>query len=295
MASNYTVKSGDTLSRIAQQNGMTLAQLIAQNPQFASNPNAIRPGQTVTLGGAGGGNTSVDSSYHAAIDAHPKNPGGSSASDLANAYATGDWSNIKDSNGQPFSTDVQTKATNDAIAAYAPAFQADLAKSTTDTQNSLAGKQAEYQNFLNTSAQNFQQDKSTLDQNAANQGVLFSGARVQKEQNLKNTYLNDQAYKQGIMSRDISNTANDFQYKYGNNAANGLSQYYNLGSNSYNPNVATGGATSNGLSAVYNPNNYNYQGTQNTANGSQIQQRAAGYLWNQGNKILPTSVNNKYN
>lgn len=44
----YTVKAGDTLSGIAVQNGLTLAQLIAFNPQI-ENPNLIYPGQTVYL------------------------------------------------------------------------------------------------------------------------------------------------------------------------------------------------------------------------------------------------------
>ena len=47
---SYTVKSGDTLSRIASRNNMTLAQLLKLNPQFRSNPNLIHPGQTVKLG-----------------------------------------------------------------------------------------------------------------------------------------------------------------------------------------------------------------------------------------------------
>lgn len=45
----YTVKSGDSLSKIAAQNGMTLQQLLQLNPQFASNPNLIKPGQAVNL------------------------------------------------------------------------------------------------------------------------------------------------------------------------------------------------------------------------------------------------------
>ncbi|MES2216673.1 MAG: LysM peptidoglycan-binding domain-containing protein [Patescibacteria group bacterium] len=46
---SYTVKSGDTLSKIASQNGMTLSQLLALNPQYQSNPNLIRPGEAVNV------------------------------------------------------------------------------------------------------------------------------------------------------------------------------------------------------------------------------------------------------
>ncbi len=53
----YTVKSGDTLSAIAAKNGISLATLLQNNSQFAANPNLIRPGQTVNLGGAPAGST----------------------------------------------------------------------------------------------------------------------------------------------------------------------------------------------------------------------------------------------
>lgn len=46
------VKAGDTLSGIAREAGVTLAQLLDLNPQFRTNPNLIRVGQSVTLPGA---------------------------------------------------------------------------------------------------------------------------------------------------------------------------------------------------------------------------------------------------
>ncbi len=46
--SAYTVKSGDNLTRIAAQNGVSLASLIAANPQIA-NPNRIKPGEVLTV------------------------------------------------------------------------------------------------------------------------------------------------------------------------------------------------------------------------------------------------------
>ncbi|GEM_PF-399898 len=45
---DYVVKSGDTLSGIADKHGVSLDALIRANPQI-TNPNVIRPGQTVTL------------------------------------------------------------------------------------------------------------------------------------------------------------------------------------------------------------------------------------------------------
>ncbi|HKV35702.1 MAG TPA: LysM peptidoglycan-binding domain-containing protein [Pyrinomonadaceae bacterium] len=44
----YTVKAGDTLSKIAAQNGLTLAQLLQANPQI-SDPNRINVGDVVNL------------------------------------------------------------------------------------------------------------------------------------------------------------------------------------------------------------------------------------------------------
>ncbi len=47
----YTVQSGDTLSGIANRNGVSLQAVIAANPQI-SNPNLIQPGQQINLPGA---------------------------------------------------------------------------------------------------------------------------------------------------------------------------------------------------------------------------------------------------
>jgi GH24 family phage-related lysozyme (muramidase) len=47
-ASSYTVQAGDTLSAIAQRQGVSLATLEAANPQL-SNPNYIYPGETIHL------------------------------------------------------------------------------------------------------------------------------------------------------------------------------------------------------------------------------------------------------
>lgn len=44
-----TVKSGDTLSRIAKANGLTLAQLLNANPQFKAKPDSIKVGDTVVI------------------------------------------------------------------------------------------------------------------------------------------------------------------------------------------------------------------------------------------------------
>lgn len=48
-AGSYTVQSGDTLSAIARNNNMSLADVLALNPQYQTNPNLIRPGETIKL------------------------------------------------------------------------------------------------------------------------------------------------------------------------------------------------------------------------------------------------------
>lgn len=46
---NYTVRAGDTLSRIAAANGTTWQQLWAQNDDVLSNPNVLRVGQVINV------------------------------------------------------------------------------------------------------------------------------------------------------------------------------------------------------------------------------------------------------
>ena len=134
-----------------------------------------------------------------------------------------------------------------------------------------------------------------MDQQASDRGVLFSGSRVQKQKNLQRAYEQDQSYTRDKVARNIGTTAQDYQYNYGNEAAQGLSQYYNLGGNTYNPNVARGGVSSSGLSSVYNASDYSYGGRRVGERSANTQQRAAGRLWNQGNKPLSTGYQNQYN
>ncbi len=59
----YTVVKGDNMSKIAKKYGVTLAQLIALNPQI-TNPSRIYPGQVITIslsGGSTAANTVVSS------------------------------------------------------------------------------------------------------------------------------------------------------------------------------------------------------------------------------------------
>ncbi len=234
----------------------------------------------------------VDAEYAAAAAAHPALKGNTPEA-IAYATSTGDYSGLVNAQGKPFSSSQQSAAVDQATADLSPYYKAEQQKETADTEATLASKQAAYQNYLADQQTKFQADKTTQDQTAANQGVLFSGGRVQRLKQLGDTYASNDAYKRTAAGADIGQTARDFGYKYGDTAANGLSSYYNLGGNTYNPNVATGGVGSSGLSSVYNANQ-GFQGTQVNVAKAAAQKRAAGLLANQGNKLTAGGYANQF-
>lgn len=235
----------------------------------------------------------LDAIYTKSLQDHPTFKG-NSAETLANAVATGDFSGILNAQGQPFSKADQDAAMAEAGLALQPGFDIQKKQDTADVEAQLKQKQLDYQNWLDEQAAKFQEDKNTLDQNAADKGVLFSGGRVQKETNLGSQYNKANAYQQASYGTDIGTLARGYQGKYGDTAASDLSSLYNLKNVSYNPSVATGGVTSGGLSAMYNPNGLGYQGSVNVANTANKATRAAGLLWNKGNKLLATGYKNQF-
>lgn len=219
---------------------------------------------------------------------------GNTMEDLLYATSTGDLSKLTDFTGQPFSPQDQQNALYEAENELKDYYKAIEEKETADTEEALRAKKESYQNYLLSSGDKFEQDKKTLDQEAASKGVLFSGSREQKERNLKNQYEQEQAEKQANTAYDIGSIARNFQYKYGNNTAGNLSDYYSLGENKFNPNVATGGVSSGKLSSIYDPNKYNFQGTQLAEKTAAAADRAANKLWNRGNKLMSTGYLNKF-
>lgn len=228
---------------------------------------------------------------------NPKKEGETTPTIKYKTYAdmlAGEGGGTTDQYGQPFSNADQQAALRAAEAAGQGAFDEQKRKDQQDAEATLANQKTQYEAYLNKSQSDFQGDKTKLDQSAADQGVLFSGGRVQKLNNLKSSYEADQAGKLSSLGYNTGNTARDFQYKYGNNAAGPLSQYYQAGSNAYNPNVATGGATSGGLSSIYSPSSSDFYGTEVKKQKVNANQYAAGLLWNKGNKIVPGGYQNKY-
>ena len=221
--------------------------------------------------------------------------GGSTLDEIINAFQTGDLSGIRTSTGQPFSAQDQAAAMSQGMEDNRLFYEAQQANDKATTENALVQKQADYQDWLLSQGDKFQTDRTNLNQNAVNQGVLFSGGNSQRQNKLQSSYNQAQSSKLATYGRDVADTANQYQYKYGTPAASGLSQYYNADANTYGMKTATGTVGSRGLSSIYNPNTYNYQGTATTERSAAAQKSAAGYLWNKGNKLLSTGYNNQIN
>jgi hypothetical protein len=212
------------------------------------------------------------------------------------AAAGGDPSKMTDLYGQPFSQADQQQAMADASAALDPYYQGQQNKERADTEASMKTRQDAYNNYLTTSATKFGEDKNTLDNTAAERGVLFSGGRIQKQNSLQNSYMNDQASKLSTLTSGIGQDARDYQGKYGQGAANSLSNYYSAGGNTYNAGVAGGQVGQSGISNVYSPNQNNFgTGTAVTSAMANKNQRAAGLLWNKGNKLVAGGLKGAYN
>lgn len=213
--------------------------------------------------------------------------GGSNSPDaIFGAYTSGDWSGVTSLSGKPFTDEQQQAAVAEAKKALAPGFEASNEFDAANTRDTLAGDQAAYSEAEKTAATQFGKDKDTLDQNAADNGVLFSGARVQKNNDLRTSYADAEATRRRQAADNITGTARTYAYNYGAPAAKKLSDLYNLpGASTYNANAARGPVTKSPLSAVYSPSEYAYQGTQPAAQQAAVQTRAAGLLANRANKL----------
>jgi len=88
MADKYTVKSGDTLSKIASANGTTTAKLLAANPMLKNNPkynggSTIFSGTVLTLPTAAGASTGLNTAVSGAT-----NTGANTGTGTGNATGT---------------------------------------------------------------------------------------------------------------------------------------------------------------------------------------------------------------
>jgi len=223
--------------------------------------------------------------------------GGTNSPDaILNAYMSGDWSNVINLTGVPFTKEQQQAAVSSAERALNPAYKATEAFDRSVVEDTLQENQQGFQQFQKDEKEVFATDKDNLDQNAADNGVLFSGSRFQKLNDLRNTYQDREAVMRGQVSDVARTNARDYQYRYGDQAAKGLSDLYKLpGTSNFNANVA-GGQVKPGktLSSVYNPNEFNFQGTVPTAQKAAVQTRAASLLGNKANKLQGLSYKTKF-
>lgn len=303
MTYQYVTKNGVLKSFDAASQSAALAMLnsfgdAAPNSGIIAAPagtqSAVQP--TVTTPAATGPATA--DAIAAALAKNPdyqKYAGNNSTASILDAYQSGNWAGVTDLTGKPFTDEQQQAAVADATKALDPAYKAATAYDTATTEDTLSGDQAAYGQFERDQGINFQADKTALDQSAADNGVLFSGARLQKQNDLKTRYSNAEADKRGALSSAVGGTVRDYQYAYGNDAARKLSSFYSApGGNTYNPGMATGGVRSSpGLSSIYDPSGYNFQGTKPVAQQTAIQTRAAGSLANRANKLTLSGVGAK--
>lgn len=213
---------------------------------------------------------------------------------IVNAYNSGDWSGITDVTGKPFSNEEQQAALSRAQEALRPGFEQERNYDTAGVSDKLASDQADYTGFLKSEAKDFGDQKNQIDQNAVDNGVLFAGSRIQKQNDLKTLFADREAAKRAQIAGDITSTARDYQYKYGDKAAGTLSDYFNLPSQTYNAGVAGGKVTRSPLSSVYNTGQNSYYGTANASNMANAQVRAAGLLANRTNKLVPYGYKNQF-
>lgn len=212
--------------------------------------------------------------------------GGNDASAILNAFMTNDWSGVVDLTGKPFTDEQQQAAVKAAEKVLAPAYKAEEAYDRSVVEDSLRQEGEDFQEFQRTEAKDFGENKDALDISAADQGILFSGARTQKLNDLRNTYEDRERIARAQSADRTKSTARGYQYTYGDDAARGLSSMYRLpGTSTFNPNVAGGKVRNTSLSSVYDPSQFKFQGTKPVAQKAAVQTRAATQLANRANKL----------
>lgn len=220
---------------------------------------------------------------------------GNTVDSILNAYTSGDWSSVIDLTGKPFTDEQQKSAVTEAERVLAPAYKETEALDRANVEDTLRADQGGFSGFQSGEKKAFGQDKNQLDQNAANSGVLFSGSRTQKLNDLRTSYAERERLQRDSTAQSATTAARNYQYQYGDEAAKSLGDLYKLpGASTFNANVAGGQVTpSTSLSSVYDPTKYNFQGTKPVAQKAQVQVRAAGTLGNTANKLSLAGYGNK--
>lgn len=227
---------------------------------------------------------------------YPDIIGQNSADTIANAYNTGDWTKVINTyTGKPFSDSVVQGAISESEAALSPYYEAQNRFNTQNTQSSLQSQQNALSDFVSDEAKSFEENKRTLDQNAVNQGILFSGARRQKEQQLQDLYKENQERRLRDIGLSTGDIARKYQYEYGNQNMGNIGSYLNApDQNVYNAGSAqTPVQRTPSLRQLYNPQTSNYQGATINTQKANVQLRANDILRNRANKLTSTGYLNK--
>jgi CheY-like chemotaxis protein len=213
--------------------------------------------------------------------------GASGADAIVNAYMTGDWSGVTDYTGKPFSDAQQQAAVREAERVLGPAFKAAESYDRAVVDDTLRQEGEAFQDFRRDEARDFRDAKQSLDQSAADQGVLFSGARLQKQNDLREIYSQREATQRRNVADRIASTARGYQYEHGNDAADRLSARYRLPvASRFDAGVAGGKVTpGRTLASAYDTGAYKFQGTKPVAQQAAVQTRAAGQLAARANKL----------
>lgn len=235
----------------------------------------------------------IDAMNKAVATAASKNPdvaryaGTNDINSIMSAYQTGNWSGVVDLTGRPFTASQQKAAVSEAEKALAPAYKAQESLDRSIVTDELDAERSAFDQFRKDEALDFRDNKNALDNNAASEGILFSGARAQRLNDLRNTYEDREALRRSQGADSIRSTARSYQYEYGDEAANRLSSLYQMpGTSTYNPNVAGGKVTtSKTLTSAYNPEQFKFQGVKPVAQKAAVQTRAASLLGNRANKL----------
>jgi len=222
--------------------------------------------------------------------------GTNSVNSILNAYVNNGLLGVRDLTGKSFTKKEQEGAVKKAERALAPAYKAQVAFETAGVEDSLRAEQESFTQFQDAEAESFGDNKKALDANAVDQGILFSGARVQKNNDLRNTFDDREALRRGQGADRMATVARGQQYNYGNDAARKLSNLYQLpGHSSFDQNSAQGNVTrSSSLSSAYDPGQFNFQGVKPVNQKAQVQTRAAGLLANRANKMSLSGIGAKF-
>lgn len=214
---------------------------------------------------------------------------------VIDAYMSNDWSGVIGLSGMPFTEEQQQAAVDKARQQLAPAFEAQADYERSIVEDQLEQQRQGLDQFREDEELAFEADKNAADQSSADRGVLFSGSRYQKLNNLRDIYQNRDARKMDQVSSNIGSTARDYQYRYGDQAAQGLRDMYQVpGRRTFDANVAGGKVRSaNSLSSAYNPQQFNFQGTTPVSQKAAVQTRASGFLQNRANKLTSSGYKNK--